>query len=230
MKVAGIVQKLYQKGPDSILVIGEWRVYLKSKPAAQAGDRVSVIGSCKRGVTEFLRGEIGLVNPSVELKDEAVAREPIFFAAMRKLREGIAKIYRQQLPTREAALLAGIVLGDKSGISPDFKDELINSGTIHVAVASGYNVTVVAMSIMALFGLLVSRRVATMAGMIGIFFYILLAGAEAPVIRAGIMGGMVLLSKSLGRQAEAKQMLFAASYLWYWPGPRWRARSAFSCR
>lgn len=48
------------------------------------------------------------------------------------------------LPEPQVSLLLGILLGSKREMPPKFLQNLRETGTLHVIVASGYNITVVA--------------------------------------------------------------------------------------
>jgi competence protein ComEC len=93
----------------------------------------------------------------------------------------------------------------------DFYNNLRQTGTIHMMVASGMNVTIVGMTTLSLALLFLSRKIAVMLSLILIWFYVLLAGGEAPVVRAGIMGSLVFLAQIAGREADAWRGLILAA-------------------
>ncbi len=55
------------------------------------------------------------------------------------------------LPQPESSLMAGLLLGAKQSLGKDLLSEFQRTGTSHIVVLSGYNIAVVASSIMALF-------------------------------------------------------------------------------
>ncbi|MFH1632273.1 MAG: ComEC/Rec2 family competence protein [bacterium] len=118
------------------------------------------------------------------------------------------------------SLLAGLLLGEQR--FTDAWDELfLKTGTTHIVAASGYNVAVVTF---VLFGLLASfgvrRQHAFSILMAGIIAYIFLAGAEAPVIRAGIMGALVLVARQLGRSSTMINVLLLTGSAMLYVNPR----------
>jgi len=117
-----------------------------------------------------------------------------------KLRQRVEEIYQNFLPGREAGLLAGIVLGVKSDLTSEFYNDLKNTGTMHVVVASGMNITYIAGFLILLFSRLFNRRIAISLSFMGILFYMALAGFEAPIVRAGIMGMISFTGQILGKQ------------------------------
>lgn len=117
-----------------------------------------------------------------------------------KLRQRVVEIYQSFLPGREAGLLSGIVLGVKSDLISEFNNDLKNTGTMHVVVASGMNITYIAGFLILLFKRFFNRRLAISLSFFGIFFYMALAGFQAPIIRAGIMGMISYTGQVLGKQ------------------------------
>ncbi len=115
------------------------------------------------------------------------------------LRSLILNFFNKYLPQDHAALIAGIVLGDKGGLSEGFSDKLKASGTIHVVVASGQNVTFVAAFLVAIITIALKRSIAIPFVIGGIFIYSVLAGFEPPIVRAAIMGTFAFVAQEFGR-------------------------------
>jgi len=108
-------------------------------------------------------------------------------------------------PDPEASLLAGILLGDESGIPDDVDQAFRDTGTSHIIVISGFNITIISALLVALFSRIFGggefgvRRAAIFA-LLGIALYTILVGGDAAVVRAAIMGGLALLATLLGRR------------------------------
>ncbi len=117
------------------------------------------------------------------------------------------------MPEPAAALLAGILLGIESGIPSALYDAFNATATSHIIVISGFNITIVAGVLTAGLGRLVGRRRATPLVLTGIALYVLLVGADAAVVRAGVMGGLGILALQLGRQSTALVSLAASALL-----------------
>jgi competence protein ComEC len=113
----------------------------------------------------------------------------------------------------ESSLLAGLLYGEKE-FTDGMEDAFQRTGTTHIVAASGYNVTIVALVLFALLThLYVPRRRAFALILIGVWVYVLLVGLEAPIVRAGLMGSVVLLSRQLGRAAKYHNALLLAGAL-----------------
>ena len=118
---------------------------------------------------------------------------------------------QRTLPEPMASLSGGKLLGVKAQMPRDFYQALVNTGTLHVIAASGFNVSVVAAVLMGVLMRVVSRGWAIGGGIGGIVVYVLIAGASASVIRAGIMGSLTLIAYYLGRPTEARRLLWVSA-------------------
>jgi competence protein ComEC len=107
------------------------------------------------------------------------------------------------LPEPNASLLLGLIVGDRGGLPKSLTDAFRATGTSHVLAVSGYNVMLVTEALvvgLALLGLARRRAALLVAGCVAAF--VLLAGADPPVLRAGIMGSVGLLAALLGRRGH----------------------------
>ena len=103
------------------------------------------------------------------------------------------------LPSPHSGLLAGIVLGVRNTIPQRFYNNLVQTGTLHVIAASGYNITIIAKLLIDFFARILKRRQAVVIAGIGIFMYAILAGMNAAVVRAAIMGLLSYIAQAFGR-------------------------------
>jgi len=111
------------------------------------------------------------------------------------------------LPSPEGELLAGVVLGSKKSLPQSFYNQLRQTGTIHIVVASGMNVVMLAGSIFDFLVIWFKRKVALIPLFVLIWFYAFLTGFEAPIVRASIMLSLVFLAQEFGRPTDAARIL-----------------------
>lgn len=135
------------------------------------------------------------------------------------LRRRLIANYKVYLPEPEASLLSGIVLGAKTQMSSGFKDDLRKTGLTHVVVASGMNVTLVAGFLSGMLTVFLRRQLTLPLILLGIFFYAFLAGFEAPIVRAALMGSLAVAAQSLGRQSWAALSLAISGSLMLFVSP-----------
>ncbi len=132
------------------------------------------------------------------------------FSIKNKFSENLAKVY----PEPVSSFIVGILLGEKRDFSPVFKENLRLTGTTHLIALSGYNITVVSKFLMlALLALGFSRRKSFYFAAGGILLFVIMTGASASVVRAGIMGVIFLLAGHLGRIYTMTNSLFFAGFL-----------------
>jgi competence protein ComEC len=129
------------------------------------------------------------------------------------VREKIVNVYRVSLPEPESSLVAGIVLGYKKDIGREFYDQMVKSGTIHIAVASGYNIMLVGGTVLSLCFWVTRRRRASLVAILAMLFYAAEAGGEPPVVRAVIMAGVVFLAAVVGRKALSWWVLLVTGWV-----------------
>jgi ComEC/Rec2-related protein len=116
-----------------------------------------------------------------------------------RLRQRLLMVYRWGLPEPEASLVAGIVIGEQSTLPDKLKQALRLTGTTHIVAASGFNVAVIVGIGLALMKRW-SRTKRVIGGGLLIWVYVLLCGASPPMVRAGLMGLVMLLGTYLGRE------------------------------
>jgi competence protein ComEC len=137
-----------------------------------------------------------------------------FFEVVYGLRQRALDVIYTLIPDPEAALLAGILLGIESGIPEDVQRAFVETGTAHIIAISGFNFAIVANLLFGLFGRLVGRWRGMLAAMVGMAVYAILAGANAAVIRAAIMGGLSVLAVQLGRRQQGlNSLVFVAALM-----------------
>ncbi|MFZ2098857.1 MAG: ComEC/Rec2 family competence protein [Anaerolineales bacterium] len=130
------------------------------------------------------------------------------YAFRQRALDVIYKIY----PDPEASLLAGILLGVESGIPQAVQEAFRLTGTSHIIVISGFNITIIAALFALLFSRLLGRRKGAMVAALGIILYTLLVGANAAVVRAAILGLLTLLGHQFGRrQVGLNSLAFTAA-------------------
>ena len=149
--------------------------------------------------------------PRVELLAESQGSpfKATFFAVKDRARATIARLMSEP----EASLLQGIALGIKASIPRNLYDLFNATGTSHVLVISGANLTLIAALFSRSFGRLLGKRRAFWFTLGGVGLYVLLVGAEPAVARAALMAGLYLTALYLGRHATAYVSLCASGLL-----------------
>jgi competence protein ComEC len=115
------------------------------------------------------------------------------------------------LPADERGLLPGLVDGDIAAEPADLQADMKLTGLTHLQAVSGENVAVVlavAVGVARAIGLRRRSRIAMSS--IALVAFVVLARPSPSVLRAAVMGGIILLAMALGRRVAAIPVLSAA--------------------
>jgi competence protein ComEC len=138
--------------------------------------------------------------------DEAVPSWPV-----RTRRRALA-IMRDWLPATSAALLGGLLLGDRTALPRDLDDAFRRAGVYHVLAVSGFNVALLASAVFALLVVArAGRRLAAAAAALAVIAFAFVVGPEPSVLRATLMGVLVLGAVLLEREASVLNSLSLAA-------------------
>jgi competence protein ComEC len=136
-------------------------------------------------------------------------------SALLAVKSKFVGVVNKILPEPQASFLGGLLYGARRGIPSDLMEAFNATGTTHIVAVSGYNITIIAALILKLnlaFG--ISRRKSFWISLLGISFFVIIAGAQASVVRAAIMGGLALLANQVGRVSRVTNaLLFAAAMM-----------------
>jgi len=208
LKITGKLEEPQEYDPKSLKATGS--------PATEGG-----IGEGFNYKNYLLKdGILAVMNfPKIELVDASTQLsvnqgnflKKTLISFRQKLEESLNKI----LSRPHSAILEALLFGKEENISKNWKEKLNLTGTRHIAAVSGMNITIIANLI---FGFLLWlglwRHQAFYFSTILIIFYILMIGAPASAIRAGIMGLLLLTAQHFGRFSSAsRSIVFAATLM-----------------
>ncbi len=209
-------------GERVVPAIGLVRVDVPRNPVYRYGDQIVFTGDLRAAqradrpggfdYQEYLarRAIFSLCQPD-QVRRIAQSKGDAFIGALLGFRERSRRVLVRSLPEPQAALAAGILLGLQSGISPAVADDFSITGTSHILVISGWNITIIAA---ALDGVAtrarLSRGAAFWVTLSCIWLYTLFVGFTATVVRAAVMGTVVVVGKRLDREAHAWTTLLVA--------------------
>lgn len=110
-----------------------------------------------------------------------------------------------------ASLLVGVLLGVQSTIPEDVLDAFSATGTSHILVISGWNISVIVAGIgNALAAVRIARKRAALLCLPILVLYVLFVGATPSVVRAAVMGGLAVVAILVDRESEAWTSLLVA--------------------
>lgn len=125
------------------------------------------------------------------------------------------------LPEPQSAFLKGLLLGSRSGIPEDVQEQFRVTGTTHIVALSGFNITIIAESLARMLQLIsLGQNLIFWIASAVIFLFVLMTGASASIVRAGIMGILVLIARKEGRQYLAINALLFAGAVMVFENPK----------
>lgn len=155
-------------------------------------------------------GISGVVSlPSIELL--ATDRGSPILSFLFSLKERIVAVFQTTLPPQEAAFLSGITLGERAEFSKEFKEAMSRSGTTHLVALSGYNISILVLVMFSLLRYFFSPPATFWTTLLIIIGFVLMTGAEASVVRAAIMGSLILLAERVGRARSMRNIIALAA-------------------
>jgi len=188
---------------DPLQVVGTVYVQLNTKSNLERSDRITLTGKLSAGFGVFYGT---LYRP--ELLSITRAEYGDIFA---RIKREFASVIKKLLPPAEANLGLGYLVGDKSGLSEEFSEQLRAVGMTHVVVASGAHLGILVGAIRKIFG-----RISRFAGVIGatlaIFAFAMVVGFTPSMTRAVLVALLSILVGYVGRSfSPLRLILFVAA-------------------
>lgn len=131
-------------------------------------------------------------------------------AALYSVRRHFVASLQAALGEPQAALAAGLVVGEKSALGKSLIDDFRIVGLIHIVVLSGYNITIVGVALRRILSFL-PRAWGIVVGALGIILFGILVGGGATVVRSCFMASIALFGDLLRRDySVGRALAFAA--------------------
>ncbi|MCU0523896.1 MAG: ComEC/Rec2 family competence protein [Elainella sp. Prado103] len=159
----------------------------------------------------------GLIGDSLVYPADRKPAPPLFWA----IRQRITQIQERGLSNPEAALVSAMVMGKAAVDVPyPIQDQFKQTGLAHALAASGTQVSLLLGVVLALTARC-SNSLRVGIGLGTLILYLGLTGAEASILRAGIMGGATLFALWFDRQIKPVGLLLVAATLLLLWNPLW---------
>lgn len=115
------------------------------------------------------------------------------------------------VPVESASLVGGLAIGDDADQSASLRKDMRTSGLSHLTAVSGGNVAIVLVAVLAVATVVrvsILSRVLTALG--SLVFFAVLVGPQPSVIRAAVMGGLVVVGMLAGGRRAGPAVLCTA--------------------
>lgn len=118
------------------------------------------------------------------------------------------------LSKNQAGLLAGMIIGYKDGLDENAFEAFSKAGLTHIMVASGMNVAFIILPLLFLFKRLnVGNRASGAIAIFVLILFVFVTGFSASVVRAVIMGIIILVGKIIMREPDIYTSISAAALI-----------------
>ena len=137
-----------------------------------------------------------------------------------RFKSQIESVVNRLLPEPESSLLNGLLLGIKNGFDQDFKQALATTGMSHIVSVSGYNISIVILLVKKITERFLSKKKQIWLIMLVLLLFVILSGASASVVRAGLLATMVGLAGRFGRFSRPTNSLVFVAWLMLFVNPQ----------
>ena len=187
-------------------------------PEYHYGDVLRFKGKIKESYPYFFhQGILGQVyNP--EKVEKIGYSGNIAIKTIYSIRDEFEESLNRSLSEPYASFAAGLVLGAKRNIPDSLMSDFNRTGTTHIVAVSGYNLTIL-ITYIALFLGIFSRKLKFWGTLFIIIVLVIMTGAPASVVRAGILAGLVALGQFEGRRINMTILLLLVAMVMLIFGP-----------
>ncbi|HAQ05591.1 TPA: hypothetical protein DCP13_02210 [Candidatus Azambacteria bacterium] len=215
--------------PAQAGVGGRIIVTARKYPRYQYGDEIEIVGKLKTppkfddfDYRAFLAKDdiFSVIAYPKYINQISFGNGKIYYRYILSFKNKFEEVIAQILPEPQVSFLSALLIGSRQAIPPDLMEAFNTAGVTHIIAISGYNITIIAFVLAAFLGFLrLSRPMIFWLTLLTILFFTALTGAQASVVRAAIMGSLVLLASKEGRIYQVTNALVfaAAAMLWFNP-------------
>ena len=191
----------------------------------EIGNRIRIVGNILKPRNERNPGEYdyekylngkGIVAIANIYKTEDVkfiSKEvSLYKNTFHQIRKSLDKQITSLHNNTTAGLLRGLLLADRGSIDYVIKNEFVNSGVVHVLSVSGLHVGYIVLIFLVVFNRfnIFTRYTLTL---IGLLFYLIITGADAPVFRSTVMAVALLAAPAMGREYNSLNALSLSAFV-----------------
>ena len=198
---------------------GKILVFAPNFPEREYGEEIKVKGKLEEppvfdefSYRNYLKGKgiyATIRNPEIETLSGPDHRSIRFW--LWRLKTQFEDTINKILPEPEAGLANGLLLGTKTGLSDTLMQIFIAVGIVHIIALSGYNVTIIARSLSSVFNRFLPQ-ISFSLSIFAVWLFVLMVGASASIVRAAIMGTLLLLAQKIGRRRDITRIVLLTAF------------------
>lgn len=131
--------------------------------------------------------------------------------------DNLAKV----LPEPQNSLANGLILGEKAALPQNLLDIFAIVGITHIIALSGYNITIIGENLRKVFNsLMISRNYSFWISVALIVAFVIMTGASASIVRAAVMGILLILARKTNRLYSIRNALVFAGVVMIYLNPK----------
>ena len=204
-------------------------IYYDSLIALRQGDRLVVKGMLRRPADAHNPGDFDyrawLAGEGIHTQLTAAGRTQLLLlerdqdpflqrALIRPMREHILRVIGASLEGEHAALLSALLVGVRSGIDDELRQEFSTLGVVHVLAVSGLHVGFILAALLLCINVLrVPHRARLPLLLVALYLYALITGSAAPVVRAAVMAALLLAAPLFQRRLDPLNAIALAAFI-----------------
>lgn len=212
--------------PDKIIKTDERTlVTVNSFPARNYGDELSITGALNppKNLTDFdyvtylKKQNIRIVMSFPKINEKKDLRLDFFekvkiglYKKIFGLKNKFESAVNKSISEPNTSFINGILLGSRHNIPKEIKEAFNKTGTTHILAISGYNIMIISWAVLAGLVYFLKRRTAFWLSVAIIILFTILTGASASVVRASVMGLLLLFANGYGRLYDPKNSIILA--------------------
>ena len=214
--------------PGNVVPVDEKTLlFINAYPTYKIGDKLSVVGALNLpdnfapdfDYVQYLKNKeirttisYPKISPAPQIKLSIL--QEVKIAVYRRIfavKDAFQSAVNRSLPAPHSAYINGVLLGTRQDIPADLTADFNKTSTTHVLAISGYNITIIAEALLAMLVFFMRRRRAFWVSVGVIIVFTIMTGAGASVVRAAIMGLLLLFANGYGRMYDPKNSILLAA-------------------
>ena len=136
-------------------------------------------------------------------------------AGLLSIKSQLSELFSRTLSPRSAAIGRALILGERDGIDAQLRSYFLATGSMHILAVSGMHIGLLILALLKILSYIsrwVSRKQALLLVLFIVWYYAVLTGLSASVLRSVFMFSVLLLSQFSGRQMNPLSALFFSAF------------------
>ncbi len=138
-----------------------------------------------------------------------------FKSSLFQIKTKLSALFSKALSPRAAAISRALIIGERDGIDQELRSYFLATGAMHILAVSGMHIGLLILALLkflALFSRWISRKHALLLVVLIVWYYAILTGLSASVLRSVFMFSVLLLSQLSGKQISNLNALFFSAF------------------